>query len=62
MGLLNLRVVLKCASMEHGAQWVVVVGVLWMLKWCADNLALVQLVSNKHTCTCIAKNTCKLQI
>ena len=41
-----MRVVLRCASMDHGAQWVVVDGVLWMLKWCADNWALAQLVGN----------------
>ena len=53
-----MRVVLKCASMDHGAQWVVVDGVLWTLKWCAGNLALVQLVSARAYANIIAQIAC----
>ena len=42
-----MREELRSVSREGGAQCVIHHGIMWMLKWCADNLVLVQQVK-KH--------------
>ena len=39
-----MREELRSVSREGGAQCVIHHGIMWMLKWCADNLVLVQQV------------------
>ena len=39
-----MRGELRSVSREGGAQCVIHHGIMWMLKWCADNSALLQQV------------------
>lgn len=42
MDFLELKVVWKSVSLALGAQFVMIVGMNWMLLWCADNLDTVR--------------------
>ncbi len=53
----RLRVVWKCVSVEHGAQYVMTSGILLMLQLSATSWAL-DLVNNNHACMQLANMQC----